>query len=275
MNNAIKEYTLPQVCIVLLALFLSILIPPLFPLRWIAGALLVFIVPGYAWLAAVGGGSELTGLWRTILSIGASISLDIICGLLLNLTPWGLSTDAWLIALGLLALLGSVIEAARLLRLRPFQRPAATGPSLLRAAMQAPVRHKALAVVAVILLVAAGVVANMSAGIPEATNEVVQFWMIPVSQQPASASPANVQERVTIGIHAIGGVAPTHYLVVVKADGNTISATGPITMRPGSTWQSTLGLQLPPNTLVEADLYRTDTPDQVFRSVWVWTPAHP
>lgn len=64
---------------------------PLVVLRWIVGSVFVLFIPGYVAVAALfPKGRELDGIERFALSIGLSLALVPMIGLLLNFTPWGI-----------------------------------------------------------------------------------------------------------------------------------------------------------------------------------------
>jgi len=75
---------------------------PLVYLRYLLGSIFVLFLPGYSLIKALFPTKELDNIERTALSIGMSLALIPIIGLLLNYTPWGIRTTP--IALSLLAL---------------------------------------------------------------------------------------------------------------------------------------------------------------------------
>jgi hypothetical protein len=60
------------------------------PLRWAFGLLFVLYVPGYVALQALYPATELDTFMHAGLSVGLSLVLDMISGLLLNYSPWGI-----------------------------------------------------------------------------------------------------------------------------------------------------------------------------------------
>ena len=65
--------------------------PPLIYLRYVLGSLFVLYLPGYSLIEALyPRGEELEPLERLALSIGLSLALVPLVGLLLNYTPWGI-----------------------------------------------------------------------------------------------------------------------------------------------------------------------------------------
>jgi len=75
---------------------------PLVYARYLLGSIFVLLLPGYSLIKALFPTKELDNIERTALSMGMSIALVPIIGLLLNYTPWGIRTTP--ITLSLLAL---------------------------------------------------------------------------------------------------------------------------------------------------------------------------
>jgi len=73
---------------------------PLVALRWILGSVFVLFVPGYVTVQALFPRVEdLDGIERLMLSIGLSLALVPLIGLLLSYTPWGIRLDPIVISL--------------------------------------------------------------------------------------------------------------------------------------------------------------------------------
>ena len=75
---------------------------PINYVRYLLGSLFVLFLPGYSFIKALFPTKELDNIERTALSIGMSLALVPITGLLLNYTPWGIRVTP--ITLSLLAL---------------------------------------------------------------------------------------------------------------------------------------------------------------------------
>ena len=86
---------------------------PFLALRWILGLLFVLFLPGYAALQALFPAAELDGLDRVILSIAVSIILDMLSGLVLNFSPWGIRLVPILLLLGAETLCLSSVAVVR------------------------------------------------------------------------------------------------------------------------------------------------------------------
>jgi len=78
---------------------------PLITLRWIVGSIFVLFLPGYVTVQALfPEGQELDKIERFALTIGLSLAITPLIGLLLNYTPWGIRLDPIVVALSLFTL---------------------------------------------------------------------------------------------------------------------------------------------------------------------------
>lgn len=95
--------------------------PPYIYLRYAAGALSVLYLPGAAFIEALYPGKEdLEPLERLALSIGLSLALVPLVGLVLNYTPWGIRLNPVYAFLSLLTLTLAVLSVCR--KFRHFAR---------------------------------------------------------------------------------------------------------------------------------------------------------
>lgn len=75
----------------LLLVYTTEIVPQLLPLRYVLGTLFVLFLPGYAVVELLYPEEKsLTPLERTALSIGLSLAIVPLVGLLLNYSPWGI-----------------------------------------------------------------------------------------------------------------------------------------------------------------------------------------
>ena len=76
---------------------------PLVAVRWVLGSVFVLFLPGYVTVEALfPKGRELDGIERFALSVGLSLALVPLVGLLLNYTPWGIRLTPIVISLTIL-----------------------------------------------------------------------------------------------------------------------------------------------------------------------------
>jgi hypothetical protein len=83
---------------------------PIVYLRYVLGIILVLWLPGYSLTKALFPEKEIDNIERTALSIGMSLALVPIIGLILHYTPWGIETTP--VTLSLLALTAIFATAA-------------------------------------------------------------------------------------------------------------------------------------------------------------------
>jgi hypothetical protein len=87
---------------------------PLIVIRWALGSALVLFIPGYVTLEALlPKGHEFDRIERFALSVGVSLTLVPLIGLLLNYTPWGITLTPILISLALFTLALSFLALER------------------------------------------------------------------------------------------------------------------------------------------------------------------
>jgi hypothetical protein len=91
---------------------------PLVVFRWVLGSVFVLFIPGYVAVEALfPGGRELDGIERLALSVGLSLALVPLVGLLLNYTPWGIRLDPIMVSLTILTIGLALVAFARRFRL--------------------------------------------------------------------------------------------------------------------------------------------------------------
>jgi hypothetical protein len=105
------------VAIPLMTILVIYAVPSQFPLivvRWAFGSALVLFIPGYVTLEALlPKGHEFDRIERFALSVGVSLTLIPLIGLLLNYTPWGITLTPILISLALFTLALSFLALER------------------------------------------------------------------------------------------------------------------------------------------------------------------
>ena len=87
---------------------------PFVALRWVLGSVFVLFIPGYVTVEALfPKGRELDSIERFALSVGLSLALVPLVGLLLNYTPWGIRLTPIVISLTILTVGLAMIALAR------------------------------------------------------------------------------------------------------------------------------------------------------------------
>jgi len=96
--------------------FVVYVLPSEFPfvaLRWVLGSVFVLFVPGYVTVEALFQGRELDSIERFALSVGLSLAMVPLIGLLLNYTPWGIRLTPIVISLTVLTVGLAMVALAR------------------------------------------------------------------------------------------------------------------------------------------------------------------
>jgi len=107
-----------------LATILAIyILPSTYPIvifRWILGCAFVLFLPGYATVQALfAGRRELDDTERFALSVGLSLAITPLIGLLLNYTPWGIRLDPIALSLSIYTLAIATVGTIRRYNLTP------------------------------------------------------------------------------------------------------------------------------------------------------------
>ncbi|MCP8305319.1 MAG: DUF1616 domain-containing protein [archaeon] len=88
--------------------------PPFIYSRYVLGSLFVLYLPGYSLIEALYPKREdLEGLERLALSIGLSLALVPLVGLVLNYTPWGIRLEPVFVSLAILTFMLALVAALR------------------------------------------------------------------------------------------------------------------------------------------------------------------
>ena len=115
-----------SVAVSLMTVFIIYTVPsqlPLVVLRWFFGSVFVLLIPGYVTIEALfPKGRELGGVERFGLSVGLSLILVMLIGLLLNFTPLGIRLPPIVISLTIITIglsLAGLVRKFMLIRQSP------------------------------------------------------------------------------------------------------------------------------------------------------------
>lgn len=246
------------------------------------GLLLVLILPGYSLTSLLFPTRHVRPLDRVALTIGLSLAVAILSGVVLNLFPFGIQPNSAALSLGGISLVLSIAAIVR--RLAQSERSAERGALLADRTRHArlPFVYRsdvALGGVAILVVVAAIGVAVYSAS-QRYDSGFTELWIQPV-QLPHKSATATPQQQtvqassapatVTIGIHSEELTTKAYTLEVYV--GATLARTwDQVTLTPGQTWQRNLTfpvLLTAPQVRVYVTLTRLDRPG-VYRHVIFW-----
>lgn len=237
--------------------------------RVVPAILLALVAPGYALSVAVL--PEKRDVFeRSLLALGLSLCVVVIGGLVLDLTPFGLTSRSWGVSLAVFTLAACAL-ARRRRSAAASEPPAAVSEpdadggsedSRPSAAHRPTLTATSLGVAAVVAIVAGAV---LVARLPTSSAHVHGFtvlWAVPVKQSNSSFS---------IGIRS-DELATTSYSLVARAGGRVMFRRS-MTLQPGQEWHASGRFKrLPPVGSVnelQVSLYRAQAPGVVYRRVYV------
>ena len=267
-----KSYDLALVCaFAMAALALTLLGVSNPSLRLLFGLPLALVLPGYALMSALFPRRMLGGVERMLFTLSLSLSTVILCGFVLNRTPWGLRPESWAVALSEITLGASLIAAARRhfipakladlmhdQQARTVQPPTSSRPRLGLSVGQTVLFGLAIALAASAMLLARGEAALRPA------PDVIQLWMLP----------GDKAATVRVGVNSVGP-AEGNFRLQIQRGGYVIREWQSLTITAGQRWEEivTLDGQQPGNGAFEAHLYRSEEPGVVYRRAALWLNA--
>jgi uncharacterized membrane protein len=211
------------------------------------GILMVLFVPGYVLTLSIL--PELDRATTLLLSLGISISMNIMGGLILNYTPWGLHPFSWAIWLSSISLAGCIIATYRRGRLTRAAITKSATPKWNRKVVASFLLTGALLVTSILIARNAMI---------EAGTTFTQLWAIPEMDENGYTVQIGIrnQEADTI-----------QYELFVESRGTEIEHWTNIVLAPGETWTMSMPLMEKPQYRIRFMLYKMDTPDKVYRTV--------
>lgn len=253
-------------------------------------ALVALAVPGYLLTAALFAPGQLRGPEWVVLSLGGSLLVAVVGGLVLNATPWGLQPGAWLVLLaGVALVLGSGAWRRQRSTVSTMESPeglvaratleqaqaamaagrwdlAAEQLEHLAAREGAPARvfdgRQVLALVLAALLVGTAVTVARAGAIAAPTPGFTQLWLVPA----AVGEPATLRLGVRSAEREV-----TRYALRLEQGDTLLAAWPALEVAPGGTWEITVRLPLAvADGPVTAVLARAETPDVPYRWVTWW-----
>lgn len=206
------------------------------------------VLPGLALTGAAFPAGRLATAERLLLSLGLSLAVIVLGGLLLNLTPWGLRVGSWAVLLSLTTAVAGGIGLARRRR-----QPAAVGTPGGRSLGWAQIALCGLAVL--VLAGAMGLTVHGAQG--QATVGFTQLWM--TQGEGGGAANLGLSNREP---------ATTEFRLQFEVDGR-VRRSWTLSLAPGETWTQAVPLpsDLPQTATIEGVLYRGDAPSVVYRRV--------
>jgi hypothetical protein len=217
---------------------------------------LVLFLPGFALTVILFPSKSLGIVERLLLSLGLSVALTALLGLLLNVTPWGLQASSlWIALLSCLA-----VEAVLILFFRRNWWIDSIG---IPGGFNFNARQWVLmALAAVITLMAVRV-----ASAPAPQEGMAGYTMLSIEAAP-------MPDAVRVSVQSDEFQTTSYH---IRYQYNDILRDGPsFRLQPGESWDKTVPL---PKTQWNGSsftvlLYRLDSPDTIYRRVVWWPETH-
>jgi len=224
---------------------------------------MVFFLPGYTLIKVLFYRSRLEGVRRFLLCLALSMAIEILCGFVLNATPWGLRPFSWAICLSTLTTVFSLLAAL----LQKGQKRVSTGEIWLLWLRSDLGKHwKKRVAVTLGLLLALGMAVysiqfSVNSVVHQRRSGFTQLWIVQADQVNHSCS-------VLIGIGSFE-FTPVKYHIVMTVNGSQAKAWSSITLSPQRTWNTSVPVTsvATGNANVVVQLYRVDKPGIVYRDV--------
>ncbi len=252
MSRQLNDLTVVVVSAVVCAI-LTQLSPTLPAIRLLGALPLVLFLPGYAMCRAMFPRRYFGLPERVLLSLGLSLIIIALGGLVLYWLGWSLLAATWAIVLSGFTLCASAIAWWR-------RRRSHSADSLLpKPHFNLSLRDGLLFGLAILVAVAAIELARMPTP-PQGVTGYTLLWMIPAGDGNAN--------DYRLGVNSMEFSAAS-YRLQVTLDGKVIYEWPELQLAPGESWEAPIALQADraPAGSVEATLYRLDNPGVVYRHV--------
>ena len=260
-----------DILVVIILTIVAVVLVFIIPSEWLPLRILTlplaFVLPGYALMRALFPGKPFGNAERIVFSLGISVSIVILSGLVLNSTTFGLQARSWAVLLGVITLGACAVTILRQRRQRETVERWSGFKDL-----QFTFRQGVLLGIAAIIVGGAFAVSIVGAQ-QQARSGFTQLWML-----PASAT-SKVNNSVNLGVSNKEST-PMQYHLAVDINGKVIKDWPAIDLSPNQQWKFTLVLQksllvgsATTPAKIEALLYRASDPKTIYRHVVLWLGA--
>ncbi len=228
----------------------------------VLGLLLVFILPGYALTEILLRKYTFDISYILLLTLGLSVAIAIISGLALNLLPSGLQPASWVLILGLLTIIFSLLA----LYLRQGVPTTMTMTSRGGAQRHTLPLYGYILGSLSILITTGSIVYSINSAQQQPRPGFTQFWILPAVQSGKSCS-------VHLGVRSFEKTSVTYH-VTVSVNNIQLVPLPDITLTPQNEWDVTVPVMpgAAGSAYVAGQLYRVNQPKSLYRSVDLLVP---
>jgi uncharacterized membrane protein len=216
------------------------------PARIVLGLPFVLFFPGYVLVAALyPRRDDLDGVERIALSLGLSLAVVPLIGLVLNYTPWGIRLTPILLSLAVFITVCSGAAARQRMRLSAAERFPADIRPVLQAARSLPWAGMAMAVAVIGILLFAGFRFGVLGG-SRVGEPFTEFYVLGPGGK-AEGYPRRLlvgePSQVILGVINHEG-RPARYKVDIQAGSNRLSSFGPFALEDGEKREDRVGISV-------------------------------
>lgn len=233
-------------------MLLTLLDLKLSPVRVLFAIVLVTVLPGYALTTAIFTNTPLGTPEKFAFSCGFSLGTVSLGGLLLNYTHWGLRPASWVILLGGISLISSVIAIARMKNEEEIDLKVG----------QVPFQITQIIIMAAVAAAFGGVYLFARWGAEkQSVPPTTRVWILWTDDS---------RTEVALGIQNQEKV-PMQYQLQLSTLQGKIEEWDSITLEAGAIWEVRyeVPLNVAERDFIKATLYRADAPGKVYRQVFL------
>lgn len=237
-------------------------------LRTILSLPFVLFFPGYTLISALfPAKGKLDGMERLALSLGLSLALVPLIGLILNFLPWGITFTPILLAVFGFIFIMSLFTFYRRAKLLPEERFTTSFRAFLTYISEGWARRGRLDRILTVVLSAAilGTIGTIVYAVqsPRASEKFTEFYILG-PEGKADNYPRDVilslSSQVIVGIINHEGET-VNYTIGLAIDGQDLEIVGPVSLNPEAKWEQQVSFnatKLGDNQTVQFQLYRGD-----------------
>lgn len=218
---------------------------------------LVLVLPGYTLISALFPHPSFGIPERAVFSLGLSLVIVILGGLVLNLTPLGLRASSWSLLLSGIILSTSAITL--------FRRRGQNMSISVQSGAVGITFYQGLLVGMAVLVLGAAITMSVIGAKNQPYPGFTQLWLLP-------ATGNHSKNTVRLGVNNLE-LSSTEYTLSLHVGGKVVKVWPSIVLDPDKKWEATYTL---PQTgfvgtvKVEAELYLADAPTKMYRHVVLW-----
>ena len=245
-HRLLNQISLP--IIIFITLFINFFGLDIPLIRVISGLALVLVLPGYSLTMVLFPGRDLSQVGRVAFSLGLSMAISSLAGIILSLSPWGLNTWSWMVLLGAISLIFSIVGI--------FQRRNRIEKSTIKCTVSKLNLAQAGLLTFGVILFALAIIFVRVGETKQVRPGFTQLWGIPDSET-----------SVRIGIQNYEQFGAKYRLHILRDEIEILDQI--VELNSGEIWETIVNLPSDPKNMwiVEANLYLLDEPDEIYRRI--------